>query len=644
MIRIALVEDDPAYVEQLTSYLREYEKESKERISVQRFSDGEDIVTGYRADYDIILMDVEMRFMDGMSAAEAIRKMDTEVVIIFITNMPQYAIQGYRVDALDYVLKPVSYFAFTQRIDRALTRLKKRKKKYLTIAVKGGMMKLDLSEICYVEVQDHDLIYHTVYQDYRTKGTMRDAEESLADGMKEERFFRCNRCYLVNLDFVENFQGIDVTVNGDCIQVSRARKKAFLNALNDFMNEKRIRGVKRYVTHLVFLAAIVGFMEVTDGVRTSLFLPCMLVSVSLFLIYIYRCCQFSLAEAGYYCARAFISGEFAASFGWQIYYYTVKTFQVNHAKSVQWVLLVVVYAVIFGILYLLEKYLQKGGKEMHINRRELFTVLIITAAVFAVSNLSYIDKDSPFSSQFAAEMFIIRTLVDMSGMAVLYAYHIQVRELQMKFEVDTLQNILQMQYKNYQLSQESIEIVNQKYHDLKHQIALLKSEAGSPKSVEYLEKMEKEIKIYEAQNKTGNKVLDAVLTSKSLYCQNNGIGLTCVADGSALNFMEDMDISALFGNILDNAIESVQKLNEQEKRLIHLSVAKQKQFLRIRCENYCEEQLKFENGMPVTTKKDRRFHGFGMKSIKSTAAKYGGSVTTDLKKNWFELRILIPLS
>lgn len=363
-----------------------------------------------------------------------------------------------------------------------------------------------------------------------------------------------------------------------------------------------------------------------SGVRTSLFLPCMLVSVSLFLIYIYRCCQFSLAEAGYYCARAFISGEFAASFGWQIYYYTVKTFRVNHAKSVQWVLLVVVYAVIFGILYLLEKYLQKGGKEMHINRRELFTVLLITAAVFA------------------AEMFIIRTLVDLSGMAVLYAYHIQVRELQMKFEVDTLQNILQMQYKNYQLSQESIEIVNQKYHDLKHQIALLKSEAGSRKSVEYLEKMEKEIKIYEAQNKTGNKVLDAVLTSKSLYCQNNGIGLTCVADGSALNFMEDMDISALFGNILDNAIESVQKLNEQEKRLIHLSVAKQKQFLRIRCENYCEEQLKFENGMPVTTKKDRRFHGFGMKSIKSTAAKYGGSVTTDLKKNWFELRILIPLS
>lgn len=120
MIRIALVEDDPAYAEQLLSYLKEYEKESKERISVQTFSDGEDIVTEYRADYDIILMDVEMKFMDGMSAAEEIRKMDTEVVIIFITNMPQYAIQGYRVDALDYVLK-TSFLFCVYAADRPST-------------------------------------------------------------------------------------------------------------------------------------------------------------------------------------------------------------------------------------------------------------------------------------------------------------------------------------------------------------------------------------------------------------------------------------------------------------------------------------------------------------------------------------------
>ena len=329
---------------------------------------------------------------------------------------------------------------------------------------------------------------------------------------------------------------------------------------------------------------------------------------------------------------------------WQIYFYfiTIKSDDIKWFGW-KWLELLGVYVSVFGVLYFLEMYLKEETEENSVNSRELITVIIITAAVFVVSNISYLDQGTLFSSRFAGEMFTIRTLVDLSGMAVLYAYHIQMRELQMKFEVDTLQNILEMQYKNYQLSQESIEIVNQKYHDLKHQITLLKAEANSEKSTQYLEQMEKEIKSYEAQNKTGNKVLDAVLTSKSLYCQNKGIVFTCVADGTLLNFMAEMDISALFGNILDNAIEGAEKIPEKEKRLIHLSVAEQKSFLRIRVENYCEEKIVFKNGIPQTTKKDKRFHGFGMKSIQSTVKKYGGSVTAGVRDNWFELRILIPL-
>ena len=233
MIRIALVEDDPAYAEQLLSYLKEYEKESKERISVQTFSDGEDIVTEYRADYDIILMDVEMKFMDGMSAAEEIRKMDTEVVIIFITNMPQYAIQGYKVNALDYILKPISYFSFSESMVRALAKVKTPEKEYITIVLKGGKKKLDVARICYVEVQDHVLIYHTLDGDFETKGTMRDTDNQF----DPRKYFRCNRCYLVNLEFVETYQGSDIMVNGDTIQVSRSRRKPFLDALNEYMNE-----------------------------------------------------------------------------------------------------------------------------------------------------------------------------------------------------------------------------------------------------------------------------------------------------------------------------------------------------------------------------------------------------------------------
>ena len=408
-------------------------------------------------------------------------------------------------------------------------------------------------------------------------------------------------------------------------------------------NRKKITGWRRYLVHIIFFAALAGFMELTDGIRQALFLPSMAVSISMMLVYIYTCCDFKLPEAGYYCARAFIGGEFAASMCWLLYYYTRNRLNPENAEFLRWSEFIGIYAIIFTVLYLIVRGLQQGAESIRINGRELLTVIIITVAVFAVSNVSYLDQYALFGSPFAGEMFTIRTLVDLSGIAVLYAYHIQMRELQMKFEVDTLQNILEMQYKNYQLSQESIEIVNQKYHDLKHQITLLKAEANSKKSIEYLEEMERDIRSYEAQNKTGNKVLDAVLTSKSLYCQNHDIGLTCVADGTLLDFMAEMDISALFGNVLDNAIESVEKLDDKEKRLIHLSVAKQKNFLRIRSENYTEEKITFKNGMPVTTKKDKRFHGFGMKSIQSTVRKYGGSVTAGVRDNWFELRILIPL-
>ena len=233
MYHIAVVEDDKMYAAQLREYLKRYETEKKQKISVTMFSDGEDIVTDYSADFDIILMDIVMTFLDGMSAAERIREKDSEVIIIFITNMPQYAIQGYPVDALVYVLKPLSYFAFSQRIVSAIGRIRKKGSRFVVIPLKGGRRKVDISLLCYVEVRDHDLIYHTADGDFETKGTMKDAE----DALKDENFFRCNRCYLVNLDYVENFQGSDVTVNGNVIQVSRSRKKAFLDALNDYMNE-----------------------------------------------------------------------------------------------------------------------------------------------------------------------------------------------------------------------------------------------------------------------------------------------------------------------------------------------------------------------------------------------------------------------
>lgn len=233
MVRIALVEDDADYRKELTGFLKRYEQESSEKFSITTFTDGDEIVEGYRADYDIILMDIEMTFMDGMTAAERIRELDSEAVIIFITNMSQYVMKGYTVDALDYVLKPISYYAFSQRIDRALSRMKRRAKKYVNVSVRGGFRKLDASRITYIEVRDHDLVYHTEDDSFLTKGSLSEAEEEL----KNDNFFRCNKCYLVNLEYVETVQNNDVLVGGVWIQVSRPKRKALMDALNDYINE-----------------------------------------------------------------------------------------------------------------------------------------------------------------------------------------------------------------------------------------------------------------------------------------------------------------------------------------------------------------------------------------------------------------------
>jgi hypothetical protein len=408
------------------------------------------------------------------------------------------------------------------------------------------------------------------------------------------------------------------------------------------------KDVWKYVYGVLSFISIFTVMFFTDGIKQMFFMPLMVCVFLLMLLYIRMAGELPWRETGFFCAKAFINAEFAASLCWQIHYFYTGDFsglEKGTPEQMLWRVLhmVVIYAVLYILIYLIERYLKKDIEELQITRRELLVVYFVMIMVYCISNVSYVDVKSIFSAGTAMDVFIIRTLADLSGMAVLYAYHIQVKEIQMRFEKDTLRNIMDMQYKNYKLSKESIDIVNQKYHDLKHQINLLKSGADSEKAGEYLEQMEREIKIYETQNKTGNKVLDTILTSKSMHCQRHGIELKFMGEGQLLNFMEDMDISALFGNMLDNAIESVVKIKDRQKRLISLHVIQDKQFIRIRTENYCEENVQFQDGIPITTKKDKRFHGYGMKSMKKIVEKYGGSVMAGKANNWFELKILIPM-
>ena len=150
MTRIAIVEDEAAVREQLAGYVQRYTRQYGTPFEVTEFTDGMEILEDYRPQFDIIFLDVEMKHLDGMTTAERIRQMDAEVILIFITNMAQYAIRGYSVGALDYVLKPVPYFAFSQQLLKAVTRLEKRAKRYLTVPVEGGLRRLDTASIYYL--------------------------------------------------------------------------------------------------------------------------------------------------------------------------------------------------------------------------------------------------------------------------------------------------------------------------------------------------------------------------------------------------------------------------------------------------------------------------------------------------------------
>ena len=409
------------------------------------------------------------------------------------------------------------------------------------------------------------------------------------------------------------------------------------------LNRKRLTGWKLYTVAALFLAVFCTFMMATDGVAGWLFLLCMLVVFIILFLYVFTASEMSRRKTLYFTVRAFILGEFAASFEWQMIYYWRTVFGRQEGFLLGAIIFLLCHAVVFGITVLLERRYRQNNEELSLTGRDLIIVCMVAGFIYLLSNLSYATPNSPFSTRNVQDLFAIRTLADFAGTGLLFAYHMQLCEMHARMEKEYLHKLLHMQKENYRLSAESVELVNRKYHDLKHQIQLLRSEIASGEKLRYLDEMEQEIKSYEAQNKTGNEALDVLLTAKSIQCQNAGITLTCVADGRELAFIKPTDISVLFGNALDNAFESVEKIADAEKRLIHLSVARQKQFVRIRVENCCEGEIRFVDGLPATGK-NASYHGFGMKSIRSIVEKYSGSMTVKVQDGWFELRILLPVS
>ena len=234
MIRIAVVEDEDKWANIIEECLDKLSKQDKIDIAITRFCDGYDLVENFACNFDIILMDIEMPLMNGMEAAEKIRNVDSEVTIIFITNMAQYAIRGYKVNALDYILKPISYIPFSETIKKAVRIYDKDKGGFIVISHKGGTEKIMTDNIYYIESQGHRLTFHTSKGTYETTTySMKEIEQILSS----YSFKRCNSGCLVNLKYVTGYNGNELKVMDTSVSISRGKKNDFLAALASYMSE-----------------------------------------------------------------------------------------------------------------------------------------------------------------------------------------------------------------------------------------------------------------------------------------------------------------------------------------------------------------------------------------------------------------------
>lgn len=307
----------------------------------------------------------------------------------------------------------------------------------------------------------------------------------------------------------------------------------------------------------------------------------------------------------------------------------------NFAEQLfQDIIIIAVYFIVWIIFG--RKY--KHGDNVFKNARRLLPLYAAVAFIIPVLSLTEgVIKDTD------PVWYVLLTLSESVFCFLIIAIQFGVNGI-IRLEADKVvaDKLLQQSQKQYELLKENIEIINVKCHDMRHQIRLLKD--GQTADNKYISELAKSISIYDSTIKTGNEILDVILTDKSLRCNANDIQFMCIADGKQLAFMEDMDINSLFGNAIENALEYELTLEDREKRFISLNINTEGRLLFIRIENWFEGTLDLKDDLPVTTKTDVRNHGFGMISIKRTVDKYGGSLQIKAEDNLFKLNICIPLA
>ena len=235
MIRIAMVEDNETEREKIRECLDYFSKEEQIPFEIDTYPSGLAFIMSEMKGYDIVLMDIDMPGMNGMETARSLRKEDPSVILIFITNLAQYAINGYEVDATDFILKPINKYSFSMKIKRALARVVRHAEDVnLVIRSRDGSIVLPGNDLYYVDIANHSLLYHTARGAIPAYGTLKEVEKEL-DG---KAFVRVSAWAIVNLRYVEEIYPEDVIVAGDLVHITRNKKKDFLEAFTKYLGRR----------------------------------------------------------------------------------------------------------------------------------------------------------------------------------------------------------------------------------------------------------------------------------------------------------------------------------------------------------------------------------------------------------------------
>ena len=363
--------------------------------------------------------------------------------------------------------------------------------------------------------------------------------------------------------------------------------------------------------------------------------------VLIMIIHIFAVCRIRIMTAAVLGLYAFLGSELALGFSMFGHYLIIQNNgQISSASK--WMVTVGVYLVFFCILSVVEHRIYTRPEMYSVSWQDLVFTAVVVLICYFLSNSYFIFLNGNRMDLWDSTLgFIPRWTYLMVGLLILYARGIWKGYLKTRHELEMINTVFDRQKSQYEHARINAEVINQRYHDLKNQIAIMKANIPKEQQKEWLDGLEKKVEQIEPARLTGNPVLDTILWEKNQFCTLHDIKLSYVMNGELFENIAIDDLCVIFGGALDNAIEAVMKLKDHERRLIHVKAMEQQGFLVICVENINDTPLKYHEGILTTTKLDKTGHGYGLKGIRYIAEKYQGSVNIIQEDDWFRLTVLL---